>query len=60
MDSSTLIRLLKDDGWYHDGCKGDHHHFRHPTKSNKVTIPHPEKDIKPGTLHRILKDAGLK
>ncbi|MBS0370214.1 MAG: type II toxin-antitoxin system HicA family toxin [Proteobacteria bacterium] len=29
-------------------------------ENNPVTVPHPKKDLPPGTLHSILKQAGLK
>ncbi|HEV7879730.1 type II toxin-antitoxin system HicA family toxin [Bradyrhizobium sp.] len=30
-------------GWRHIGATGSHRHYKHPTKSGKVTVPHPEK-----------------
>jgi predicted RNA binding protein YcfA (HicA-like mRNA interferase family) len=38
---------------------GSHQQFKHPTKKGKVTIPHPKKDLPIGTVHSILKQAGL-
>ena len=60
MSSSDLIRLLIDDGWLLDSTKGSHHHFKHPEKKGKVTVPHPKKDLPQGTVNAILKQAGLK
>ncbi|WP_197478862.1 MULTISPECIES: type II toxin-antitoxin system HicA family toxin [unclassified Anoxybacillus] len=60
ISSKELIKLLKKDGWYLHRIVGSHHHFKHPTKKGTVTVPHPRKDLKPGTLHSILKQAGLK
>lgn len=60
MSSSDVIRLLIDDGWYLDSVKGSHHHFKHPTKKGKITVPHPKKDLPQGTVNAILKQAGLK
>ncbi|WP_241521457.1 type II toxin-antitoxin system HicA family toxin [Chimaeribacter arupi] len=40
--------------------KGSHHHFSHPDFPVIVTVPHPRKDLKTGTLQQILKDAKLK
>ncbi|NHC02818.1 type II toxin-antitoxin system HicA family toxin [Acinetobacter sp. 187] len=60
MKSLDLIRMIEADGWYQVRCKGDHHHFKHPTKKGLVTIPHPKKDLPPGTVNSILKQAGLK
>ena len=55
MSSTDVIRLLTDDGWYLYNVKGSHHHFKHPTKKGKVTVPHPKKDLPQGTVNSILK-----
>lgn len=60
MKSSSLIKLIKEDGWNLVRTKGSHHHFKHPNKKGIVTIPHPKKDVPIGTANSILKQAGLK
>lgn len=60
MNSSTLIRALEDDGWVLVRIKGSHHHLKHRKKPGVVTVPHPKRDMPIGTVHRILKSAGLK
>ena len=60
MSSTDVIRLLTDDGWYLYNVKGSHHHFKHPTKKGKVTVPHPRKDLPQGTVNSILKQMGVK
>jgi predicted RNA binding protein YcfA (HicA-like mRNA interferase family) len=61
MSSLELIRLLKKDGWIEVAHNGtSHKQFKHPVKTGKVTVPHPKKDIPPGTLNAIKKQAGLK
>lgn len=61
MTAKELIKLLKKDGWVQKNQEGSHKHFIHPTKKGKVQVPvHGSKDLKPGTLNKILKDAGLK
>jgi predicted RNA binding protein YcfA (HicA-like mRNA interferase family) len=60
MQSSKIIRMLIDEGWYEVRVKGSHHHFKHPIKPGLVTVPHPEKDLPTGTVNSILKQAGLK
>lgn len=60
MTSQEAIRLIQEDGWYLVAIKGSHHQFKHPSKAGRVTIPHPRKDLPPGTLNSILKQAGLK
>ena len=58
-DSRGLIKLLESDGWFEIGVTGSHHHFKHPSKSGKVTVPHPRKDMPLGTVRSVLKQAGL-
>ncbi len=48
------------DGWFEVAVKGSHHQFKHPVKPGRVTVPHPKSEIARGTLHSILKSAGLK
>ncbi|WP_259783229.1 type II toxin-antitoxin system HicA family toxin [Aestuariispira ectoiniformans] len=55
-----MIKLLERDGWYHVRTRGDHHHFKHPTKPGKVTVPHPNKSLKKGTLRSIERQAGIR
>ncbi|WP_445497300.1 type II toxin-antitoxin system HicA family toxin [Photorhabdus sp. SF281] len=59
MKSSELIKLLEKNGWALERIKGSHHQFRHPDFSLVITVPHPRKDIKIGTLHKIMKDVDL-
>lgn len=60
MDSRTIIRMLKHDGWYQVRIHGDHWQFKHHQKPGVVTVPHTSKDIPKGTFNSILKRAGLK
>ena len=60
LSSRDVIQMLKTDGWELVGATGDHHHFKHPTKSGKVTVTHPRKDIPIGTLKSIERQSGLK
>ena len=60
MDSASLIKQLKADGWYLVYTVGSHHQFKHPSKAGKVTVPHPKKDLPQGTVRSILKQAGLR
>lgn len=53
MSSLEVIKILNADGWYKVKQKGSHVHFRHPPKLGKVTVPHPYKDLAPGTLKNI-------
>ena len=58
-NSRKLIKLLESEGWYLVGAEGSHHHFKHPTKSGKIQVPHPRKDLAFGTAREIMKHAGL-
>ena len=60
LKSSELIKLLEKNGWVLDRIKGSHHQFTHPDFSFVVTVPHPRKDLKKGTLNQIIKSAKLK
>ena len=50
------------DGWRLVKIDGSHHHYKHPQKSGKVTIPfHTKpKDLDRKNVRSILKQAGLK
>lgn len=52
--------MLEKNGWTLDRVKGSHHTFKNPDFTDLVTVPHPSKEIKPGTLRQILKKAGIK
>ncbi|MBS0352962.1 MAG: type II toxin-antitoxin system HicA family toxin [Proteobacteria bacterium] len=60
MNSVDVIRMLKADGWEEVAVCGSHHQFKHPSKPGRVTVPHLKKDLASGTLHSMLKQAGLK
>ncbi len=55
-------QLIEKDGWVLVSIEGSHHHYKHPRKPGKVTIPfHTRpKDLSRKTLSSILKQAGLK
>ena len=50
--------MLEKDGWRHVATKGDHFQFKHPNRPGRVTVPHPNKDIKKGTVMSIYSQAG--
>jgi predicted RNA binding protein YcfA (HicA-like mRNA interferase family) len=58
--SKEVIKTLEEDGWYLVRASGSHHPFKHPTKTGKVTIPHPRKDFPIKTVKSIFKQAGIK
>ena len=57
-----IIRKLEQDGWHHVRTTGSHLHYRHPSKPGVVTVPGGgklNKEVAPGTLRSILKQAGI-
>lgn len=58
--SKEILKILLNDGWYEVNVVGNHHQFKHPTKSGRVTLKHPDKDIPMVTLKSIEKQSGLK
>ena len=55
-----VIRALERGGYYVHHTTGSHRAMRHPDKPHvRVTIPYHNRDLKPGTLHDIIRQAGL-
>jgi predicted RNA binding protein YcfA (HicA-like mRNA interferase family) len=59
MTVRELLKLLHDDGWFPYEQNGSHIQLKHPVKKGRVTVPNHKGDLKNGTLHSILKQAGL-
>jgi predicted RNA binding protein YcfA (HicA-like mRNA interferase family) len=57
-----VVKVLEEDGWRLDRQVGSHRQYRHATKPGTVTVATHSlgKDVKPGTLASIWKQAGLK
>ena len=61
MKVRDVLKLLKADGWYLVATEGSHRQYKHPVKKGRVTVPgKPNDDLPRGTLHSILRHAGLK
>jgi predicted RNA binding protein YcfA (HicA-like mRNA interferase family) len=63
MKYRDLIKQIESAGWIHESTRGSHMQYGHPTRVGKVTVPGGGKlsrDVPPGTLNSILKQAGLK
>jgi predicted RNA binding protein YcfA (HicA-like mRNA interferase family) len=60
MNSREIIRRLEAAGWYRVGQRGSHVQFRHPEKSGRVTVPHPERDVPAKTLKSIERQPGIR
>ncbi|MCK4850165.1 MAG: type II toxin-antitoxin system HicA family toxin [Phycisphaerae bacterium] len=63
MKYRDVIKRIEAEGWYVERTIGSHMQFRHRTKPGTVTVPAGgklAKEVPPGTLNSILKQAGLK
>jgi len=55
-----LVRALKKAGFEEQRQRGSHLHLRRNSDNARVTVPmHPGRSVPAGTLHAILRDAGL-
>jgi predicted RNA binding protein YcfA (HicA-like mRNA interferase family) len=59
VNGSECIRALQKAGFVIKRQKGDHVIMKRANPSARVTVPNHRKDLKPGTLHEIIKEAGL-
>lgn len=59
MRSADIIRQPEANGWVLRSVKGSHHVFRHPHRPGHISVPHPKKDLGPGLVRKLLKQAGL-
>jgi predicted RNA binding protein YcfA (HicA-like mRNA interferase family) len=57
-DSRDIIRRLLQDGFEEASVRGSHHKFVHKAKHLMVIVPHPKRDLPPGTVRSIYKQAG--
>ena len=61
LTANQLIKKLREQGYILFETQGSHHHFIHPQKPGKVTIPvHAGKIIGPGLLKAILRQLKLR
>lgn len=60
ISGKRMCRILKKNGWGLTRIRSSHHAFEKPGNPNVVIVPvHGNKDLKAGTQHGIMKDAGL-
>ena len=57
MKSADLIRELQSARWLLDRVRGSHHVFKHPDRPGHVVVPHPKKDLGPGLIAAIRRQA---
>ncbi len=60
LSGKQLCKILEDHGWVLERIRGSHHAYSHPDRTEIITVPvHANRDLRKGTLCKILKDAGL-
>ncbi len=59
LTSQKVIRILEKKGFILVRTKGSHRIFRNDQTGKQVTVPIHASDLPQGTLHEILKQAGI-
>ena len=60
LKAPEVLRALQRGGFLVHHVKGSHHYLRHPDKPGvQVAIFHHRKELPPGTIRRIVRDADL-
>jgi len=54
-----LCKILEKRGYILDRAKGSHRIYRHPETKRRAVVPFHKRDLPKGTLHEILRQAGL-
>ena len=57
-NSRDIKRRLEREGWVVDRIAGSHHVFKHPRSRETIVLPHPKKDLGPGLVRAIYRQAG--
>jgi predicted RNA binding protein YcfA (HicA-like mRNA interferase family) len=57
--AKEIIRLLEQKGFVFDRASGSHQIYMLPDGSKRIIVPLHNKDLAKGTLHSILKQAGI-
>lgn len=56
--SRDIKSRLEQEGWQIERVSGSHHVFKHPQRRDTIVLPHPKKDLGPGLVRAIYKQAG--
>jgi predicted RNA binding protein YcfA (HicA-like mRNA interferase family) len=57
-NSRDIKRRLEREGWVLVRTAGSHHVFKGPASRETIVLPHPKKDLGPGLVRAIYKQAG--
>lgn len=55
----ALIAALERAGWVVHRVKGSHHVLKHPDQAGRPVVPVHRRELAPGTLGNILRQAAL-
>ncbi|WP_133513163.1 type II toxin-antitoxin system HicA family toxin [Candidatus Thiosymbion oneisti] len=60
VSGKTFCKFLEQHGWELQRVCGSHHIYTKSDREEILTVPvHGNKDLKKGTLQKLLKDSGL-
>lgn len=59
LNGKKVVKILEKNGFLLDHTGGSHFVFRNQKNKRRVTVPVHNKELPPGTLLSILKQAGL-
>ncbi len=60
VSGKRFCKILEDHGWVLQRIRGSHHIYGQPGNPTILTVPvHGNRDLKVGTLGRLLKDSGI-
>lgn len=60
VSGKRMYRILEKHGWVLVRTKGSHRAYRQSENPATLVVPvHGNEDLKPGTQHGLMKDAGL-
>ena len=54
-----VLKALEKAGFTVRHIKGSHYTLKQPETGRRVTLPYHDRDMKPGTLDAVIKEAGL-
>jgi len=56
-NSRDIKNRLEREGWRLERVQGSHHVFKHRKSRETIVLPHPRKDLGPGLVRAIYKQA---
>lgn len=60
ISGKRMLKVLRKRGWVHVRTEGSHFIHEHPDSPETISVPvHANRDMKPGTQHKVMRQAGL-